>query len=66
MAQLESTLMAELHIRAAYAHTAAVHGHSTGDHATPLQLARNAHECSLEAVKYSEEAATQESNPAEL
>ena len=65
MTQPENTLMAELHFRAAYAHTAAAHGHSTGDHATPLELARNAHERSLEAVKYTEEAAAQGALPEE-
>ena len=66
MTQPENTLIAKLHLRAAHAHTAAANDHSTGDHATPLELARNGHERSLEAVRYSEEASTQESNPAEL
>lgn len=54
MTHLENTQIVELHTKAAYAHTAAAHNHSTGDHASPLDLARNALECSVEAVKYSE------------
>jgi hypothetical protein len=55
MTQIEQPDIAALHTRAAYAHTAAAHGHSTGDHASALDLARNAHERSAEAVKYAEE-----------
>jgi hypothetical protein len=54
MTQIENSHILELHTRAAYAHTAAAHQHSTGDHASPLDLARKALECSVEAVKYSE------------
>jgi hypothetical protein len=66
MTQLENAHIAELHTRAAYAHTAAAHGHSTGDHASPLELAKNALERSVEAVKYSEKVASEGSLPAEL
>ena len=34
--------LAELHTKAAYAHEAAAHGHSTGDHASAQELARKA------------------------
>lgn len=66
MTQIENAHIAELHTRAAYAHTAAAFGHSTGDHASPLDLARNARQRSLEAVEYSEDAATQGSLPVDL
>lgn len=55
MTQIGHPDIAALHTRAAYAHTAAAYGHSTGDHASTLDLARNAHERSAEAVKYAEE-----------
>jgi len=54
MTQSELTLLAELHSRAAYAHIAAAHEHSTGDHASVQQLAKKALGDSVEAVKYSE------------
>ena len=49
--------LAELHIKAAYAHEAAAHGHSTGDHASAQELARKALGYSVEAVKHTEEIA---------
>jgi hypothetical protein len=49
--------LAELHTKAAYAHEAAAHGHSTGDHASAQELARKALGYSLEAVKHTEEIA---------
>ena len=66
MTQIENAHIAELHTRAAYAHTAAAHQHSTGDHASPLQLAKNAHECSVEAVKYTEKMVTEAVSQVEL
>jgi hypothetical protein len=54
MTQTENSRILDLHTKAAYAHTAAAHQHSTGDHESPLDLARKALECSVEAVKYSE------------
>jgi len=66
MTQIENAHIAELHTRAAYAHTAAAHQHSTGDHASPLQLARNALECSVEAVEYTEKVATEGTSQVEL
>ena len=54
MTESENAQIVEFHTKAAYAHTAAAHGHSTGDHASPLDLARIALQCSVEAVKYSE------------
>ncbi|MFZ0338728.1 MAG: hypothetical protein WAL45_11900 [Terracidiphilus sp.] len=49
--------LTELHTKAAYAHEAAAHGHSTGDHASAQQLARKALGYSVEAVKHTEETA---------
>ena len=43
--------LAELHTKAAYAHEAAAHGHSTGDHASAQELARKALGFFVEAVK---------------
>lgn len=54
MTQSELTHLAELHSRAAYAHIAAAHEHSTGDHDSVQQLAKKALGDSVEAVKYSE------------
>ena len=54
MAESKESLVVELHTKAAYAHIAAAHEHSTGDHASPQQLARKALGDSVEAVKYSE------------
>jgi hypothetical protein len=41
----------------AYAHEAAAHVHSTGDHASAQELARKASRCSAEALKHTEEIA---------
>jgi hypothetical protein len=57
MSQGESTLVSDLHTKAAYAHTAAAFSHSTGDHASAQELARKALGDSVEAVRYSEEVA---------
>jgi hypothetical protein len=57
MTQGEQNHVEELHTKAAYAHIAAAHEHSTGDHASPQQLARKALGDSVEAVKYTEEIA---------
>jgi len=59
MTQTENSHILELHTKAAYAHTAAAHEHSSGDHESPLDLARKALECSVEAVKYTEKVATE-------
>ena len=66
MSPPEDAHITELHTKAAYAHTAAAFGHSTGDHASTLDLARNALECSVEAVKYTEKVATEGSLPTEV
>ena len=49
--------LTELHTKAAYAHEAASHEHSTGDHASAQELARKALGYSVEAVKRTEEVA---------
>ncbi|MGA2167499.1 MAG: hypothetical protein ABSG62_04765 [Terracidiphilus sp.] len=54
MKQSGQAHLAGLHSRAAYAHIAAAHEHSTGDHASVQQLARKALGNSVEAVKDSE------------
>jgi hypothetical protein len=54
MTQNEHAHVVELHTKAAYAHTAAVHEHSTGDHASPQDLAKAALARSVEAASYSE------------
>jgi hypothetical protein len=66
MTQLENDHILELHTKAAYAHTAAAHEHSSGDHASPLDLARKALECSVEAVKYTEKIAKESVIPVAL
>jgi hypothetical protein len=48
---------AEFHTKAAYAHEAAAHGHSTGDHASAQELARKALGYSVEALMHTEEIA---------
>jgi len=48
---------AELHTQAAYAHEAAAHVHSTGDHASAQILAQKALGYSVEALKRTEEVA---------
>ncbi|MGA3101365.1 MAG: hypothetical protein ABSD61_05855 [Terracidiphilus sp.] len=49
--------LTELHTQAAYAHEAAAHVHSTGDHASAQELARKALGYSVEALKHTEEIA---------
>jgi hypothetical protein len=49
--------LAELDTQAAYAHAAAAHEHSTGDHASAQELAGKALDYSVEAVKHTEEIA---------
>ena len=47
----------DLHTKAAYAHAAAAHGHSTGDYASAQELARKALGYSVEALRQTEEIA---------
>jgi hypothetical protein len=54
MNQSEHAHVVDLHTKAAYAHTAAIHEHSTGDHASPQDLAKAALALSMEAASYSE------------
>ena len=49
--------LAELRTQAAYAHEAAAHVHSTGDHASAQELARKALGYSVEALKQTEKIA---------
>jgi hypothetical protein len=49
--------LTELHTQAAYAHEAAAHVHSTGDHQSAQELARKALGYSVEALKHTEEIA---------
>jgi hypothetical protein len=58
MAESIDRVVADLHTRAAYAHMAAAHHHSTGDHASAQELAQLALGDSVRAVKYSVEIAT--------
>jgi hypothetical protein len=46
--------LTEIHTKAAYAHEAAAHRHSTGDHACAQELARRALDYSIEALKHTE------------
>lgn len=57
MTQIKDSQVADLHTRAAYAHTAAALGHSTGDHASAQELARKALGYSVEALNHTEEIA---------
>jgi len=57
MSQTEHAVAADLHTYAAYAHIAAAHAYSTGDHISIQDLTRKAHEHSVEAAKLSEEIA---------
>lgn len=52
-------LAVELHTKAAYAHIAAAHEHSTGDHASAQALAKKALGDSVKAVEFTEEVARQ-------
>ena len=54
MTPSEHAHLLELYTRAAYAHTAAAHEHSTGDHASAQELAKKVLGDSMEAVRYSE------------
>jgi hypothetical protein len=63
MAESKGTFVAELHTKAAYAHIAAAHEHSTGDHASAQELARKALGDSVEATRYTEEIAKDTSRP---
>jgi hypothetical protein len=47
----------DFHTKAAYAHAAAAHRHSTGDYASAQELARKALGYSVEALKQTEEIA---------
>jgi hypothetical protein len=57
MAGNTDSQLTELHTKAAYAHEAAAHGHSTGDHASAQELARKALGYSVEALKHTQEMA---------
>jgi hypothetical protein len=57
MAESSDRVLADLHTRAAYAHMAAAHDHSTGDHASAQELAQLALGDSVRAVKFTEEVA---------
>ena len=57
MTESKSEVVADLHTKAAYAHIAAAHEHSTGDHASARELARAALGKSVEAVRYTDEIA---------
>jgi hypothetical protein len=58
--------LTELHTKAAYAHEAAAHGHSTGDHASAQELARRALGYSAEALKHTEEIAQSAAQPMQV
>ncbi|MGD0520768.1 MAG: hypothetical protein ABSA48_05885 [Terracidiphilus sp.] len=60
MTESKDALVSDLHMKAAYAHTAAAHSHSTGDHSSAQELARKALCDSVVAVKYTEEIAKTE------
>lgn len=57
MTETREMHVADLHMKAAYAHTAAAFSHSTGDHSSAQQLAMTALGDSMEAVKFTEEIA---------
>jgi hypothetical protein len=57
MAQNKDAVIAQLHSRAAYAHTAAAYARSTGDHAWAQELAKTALGASADVVKYLDEIA---------
>ena len=54
MTESQGEFVADLHTKAAYAHIAAAHEHSTGDHASAQELAREALGDSLEATRLTE------------
>ena len=66
MTHQDEAYVADLHIKAAYAHTAAAFSHSTGDHATAEELARVALLDSVQAVRFTQQAATGASNSIQL
>lgn len=55
MAENNDRVVADLHTKAAYAHMAAAHDYSTGDHASAQELAQLALGNSVKAVKFTEE-----------
>jgi hypothetical protein len=57
MTKNNEAYLADLHTKAAYAHIAAAHQHSTGDHASAQELAQMALGDSVKAVRYTEEIA---------
>jgi hypothetical protein len=57
MTETKDKVVAELHTQAAYAHIAAAHEHSTGDHASAQELAHKALGDSVKAVRCTEEIA---------
>jgi hypothetical protein len=57
MEENKDLLVTDLHTKAAYAHMAAAHQHSSGDHASAEALAKMALRDSREAVKCTEEIA---------
>jgi hypothetical protein len=62
MVQSKEKVVAELHTKAAYAHMAAAHDHSTGDHASAKELAQLALGDSVKAVRCTEEIAKDKSH----
>jgi hypothetical protein len=58
MTESKEKVLANLHTKAAYAHMAAAHDHSTGDHASAQELAQLALGDSEKAVKCSVEMVT--------
>ncbi len=57
MTESKDSQVVDLHTKAAYAHAAAAHVHSTGDHASAQELARKALGYSVEAFNHTEEIA---------
>lgn len=57
MTQSNEKVLSDLHTKAAYAHMAAAHDHSTGDHASAQELAQLALGDSVKAVRCTEEIA---------
>jgi hypothetical protein len=66
MAGSTDSHIVELHTKAAYAHEAAAHVHSTGDHASAQELAKKALVYSVEAVKCTEEIAKSAPQPMQV
>jgi hypothetical protein len=63
MTESQGEFVADLHTKAAYAHIAAAHEHSTGDHASAQALARRALGESVEAVRVTETIAQDGTKP---